>query len=39
MALSINLLEYLCGMATDENRVGSKQRGRERGKESSGLME
>jgi hypothetical protein len=33
MTLSINLLEYLCGMATGKNRVESKQRGRERKRE------
>jgi hypothetical protein len=33
------LSEYLFEIATGENRVGSKRRGREREKESNGLME
>jgi hypothetical protein len=37
--LSTKSPEHLYQMATSENRVGSKQRGREREKESSGLTE
>jgi hypothetical protein len=39
MIPSKNCYEYLCEIATGETRVGSKQRGREREKESSGLTE
>jgi hypothetical protein len=34
MILSIKSAEYLCEITTGENRVGSRQRGREREKES-----
>jgi hypothetical protein len=37
--LPIKSSDYLCEFATGENRVGSKQRGSERGKESNGLTE
>jgi hypothetical protein len=39
MILSIKLSEYLYEIATGENRVGSKWRGREREKESDRLEE
>jgi len=39
MIPSKNCYKYLCEIATGETRVGSKQRGRERDKESSGLIE
>jgi hypothetical protein len=39
MIVSIKLAEYLYGVTTGDNKVGSKWRRREREKESSGLME
>ncbi len=39
MILSIKLSEYLYEISTDENRVGSKRRMRDREKESDGLAE
>jgi len=39
MIPSIKSSEYLCGMATGENRVWSKQRGREREQQINGVRD